>query len=581
MLKAALPRLFGRPATPGIRPWRTSASGKATEAVLGAVHRSFHTGSGPDLRLGKGDGKRLASDISEYRDLLHRLCAIPHLRFRTFRAVAGEEGTPDGPWAVLRHDVDGDIETALHMAECEAEHGIRASYYLHYGSRYYGDYWVRGRDGSVRRDLFLRHEGMADLYRRIEALGHEVGIHVNPYGVPEVKGMDGVQAMRVETAWLRAQRLAITGCSGHSSKGVFRIDPMCIFKEYEDLPRYDRGPDEDTRIHAGRLSLDDLDLAYMADFFYWRGETLIWSVRSQERAAPFRPGQGAVGPVVSFRAMVDDIAGRVRSGNWPDLMAIHVHPLSFGARLAESRNDETALRARAPSLPQAAVPKRYVPGAPHLLRARSATGVQIELPVVPNAIGVIDFSWQAAPIAGRPRVLLVGDETFDTPLCGVAGRVGGWLRDAAATDGLPAADARTLAVAGAGTADYEGYLDLLNGVPPFDAAVVVVGRHLIGDASACGTAMAVARRIADVAVRNGGLASLLIVDAGCGLVSALGDAALARALALEAGAQGLDTPFLSDVIGPGGPGRGAYCDAEDCRRIARWIAARLDGIGNR
>lgn len=69
-----------------------------------------------------------------------------------------------GPGVIgLRHDVDdnpGSLDTAMHMAQWEFEHGYSSTYFLLHGSYYWGE------------DMLVKAE-------QLEELGHEVGLHVN------------------------------------------------------------------------------------------------------------------------------------------------------------------------------------------------------------------------------------------------------------------------------------------------------------------------------------------------------------------------------------------------------------------
>ena len=62
---------------------------------------------------------------------------------------------------VLRHDVDASLDMARRLAEVEAEHGVRSTYFV-----------------MLRSPLYnvLSRQGGADV-RRLIALGHEVGLH--------------------------------------------------------------------------------------------------------------------------------------------------------------------------------------------------------------------------------------------------------------------------------------------------------------------------------------------------------------------------------------------------------------------
>lgn len=63
--------------------------------------------------------------------------------------------------AVLRHDIDMDIQRAVEMARLEAELGVRATYFVLISSDFYNVFSARNTAGL----------------REITALGHSVGLH--------------------------------------------------------------------------------------------------------------------------------------------------------------------------------------------------------------------------------------------------------------------------------------------------------------------------------------------------------------------------------------------------------------------
>jgi len=65
---------------------------------------------------------------------------------------------------ILRHDVDLNIEGALHLAEVEADLGVQASYFVRLHARLYNPYELR----TYR------------ILHRILDMGHEIGLHYEP-----------------------------------------------------------------------------------------------------------------------------------------------------------------------------------------------------------------------------------------------------------------------------------------------------------------------------------------------------------------------------------------------------------------
>lgn len=64
-----------------------------------------------------------------------------------------------------RHDVDLDLEQALKIAKREAKAGVKSTYFLLLGSEFYN----------------LHEKGNFSIVKEIMSLGHEIGLHFDPY----------------------------------------------------------------------------------------------------------------------------------------------------------------------------------------------------------------------------------------------------------------------------------------------------------------------------------------------------------------------------------------------------------------
>lgn len=96
-------------------------------------------------------------DYDSFFELVERL-ARTH---RPLRFVDCADATPEGPFFVLRHDVDYSTGAALRLAELEHGRGIRATYGLLLNDLYYN----------------LLSAAQAGVPRRLVELGHEVALH--------------------------------------------------------------------------------------------------------------------------------------------------------------------------------------------------------------------------------------------------------------------------------------------------------------------------------------------------------------------------------------------------------------------
>lgn len=99
----------------------------------------------------------------------------------------------------LRHDVDdnpGSFATALRMAEWEHERGYASTYFLLHDSHYWGEHMLRYAP-------------------RLEALGHEVGLHVNAIAEGIRQRRDPHDVLTEALAYLRSSGVTVTGCVAH------------------------------------------------------------------------------------------------------------------------------------------------------------------------------------------------------------------------------------------------------------------------------------------------------------------------------------------------------------------------------
>ncbi|MEO0258424.1 MAG: hypothetical protein ABIM32_03190 [candidate division WOR-3 bacterium] len=162
---------------------------------------------------------------NQYEEILHLLLnrkdviILPMCEFNEFRdstkLVVG-----------LRHDVDYHPFKALEIAQMENKMGIRSTYYILPTAFYYGFM------DSIRG--FIRYKFMLEVYKRIYALGHEIGIHNDLLTVMVVYREDPIEFNRQDFEFLSEGGIRIRGTSSHGA-------PLCretevfnyeIFKDF-------------------------------------------------------------------------------------------------------------------------------------------------------------------------------------------------------------------------------------------------------------------------------------------------------------------------------------------------------------
>lgn len=206
------------------------------------------------------DGSRINS-IGYYQQALEALVSLKRCEVRPMRDLMLP--VPEGKIVVgLRHDVDHDIVTAQSMSGLEQQFGLCGSYYLLHSHPfvtpgYYAQY-------DVKRQCFLRNACLAPVYRALQDNGSEVGLHVDAVRLYE-QGIQGMDAIQAELAWLRSQGLHITGIAAHNSVSYDRVENFEFFQEYAmhhretlDFPQGE--------VILGQLSARQLGIQYEANY---------------------------------------------------------------------------------------------------------------------------------------------------------------------------------------------------------------------------------------------------------------------------------------------------------------------------
>jgi hypothetical protein len=205
----------------------------------------------------------------------------------TVREYVSRETRPER-FFLMRHDVDRKPENALDMARIEADAGVATSYYF------------RSIDKTYRPELF----------RAIEALGHEVGYHYE-----DVDRADGDVERARESFGRNLARL----------RTVTQVDTVCMhgnpLTPHDNRDMWADKPDFDAYALHGEayLSVDFTDLAYYSD----TGRT--W------RDGVLKVKDHPVGPVTKqFQvSTTDELIDQLRRGNLGRVCLLS-HPNRWG-----------------------------------------------------------------------------------------------------------------------------------------------------------------------------------------------------------------------------------------------------------
>jgi hypothetical protein len=209
----------------------------------------------------------------------------------------------------LRHDTDHDIEGAVRLAEWEAEHGYRSTWFVLHGD------WYWGGPGAATPSRFVLRA-----LDRIAALGHEIGLHNNAVTLALLTGEDPHRILERDLAALRRHGFDVVGSVRHG-------DPLCRRLGYlnselfVECPRPDSGPTDRTleyddsttglrrQLHLRARPMAEFGLSYEANSV---GQTLYQTDTGGHWGAPF-----------------DEIEGRFAAEG--GFLQILVHPVWWAA----------------------------------------------------------------------------------------------------------------------------------------------------------------------------------------------------------------------------------------------------------
>ena len=142
------------------------------------------------------------SDQERLGRLLSRADAVVPIR----EAYARRDDWPER-FIALRHDMDHDLDNAVRMAEWEAEHGFRSTYYVLHRDWYWGGPEAKAPSKMVLKGL-----------DRIASLGHEIGLHNNALTIALQTGQDPQRILEQDLSALRRHGFKIDGSVAHGDK---------------------------------------------------------------------------------------------------------------------------------------------------------------------------------------------------------------------------------------------------------------------------------------------------------------------------------------------------------------------------
>ena len=160
---------------------------------------------------------------------------------------------------IIRHDVDHDLETAVGMAQWEADHGIRSTYCLLHTAWYWGEF--DGRGYRHTRELVAAGD-------RLLELGHEINFHNNLATLALETGCDPGRVLESELDFMRSRGWPVVGTSTHG-------DRLCGNLGFRNFEIFDHAVKDDfggprivwhegNAVRLGSLRQEDFGLEYEA-----------------------------------------------------------------------------------------------------------------------------------------------------------------------------------------------------------------------------------------------------------------------------------------------------------------------------
>lgn len=134
-------------------------------------------------------------------------------------AAIGERADGKGI-ALVRHDIDHDIQTALKIAEWENKNNVRATYCVLHTAWYYGEF---------QNGKYTHYNLMIENCKKIQDLGHEINLHNNFVVLALQTGRNPFEVLEQELEFFDFHGIKVTGTSTHGDRLCRELD----FRNYE------------------------------------------------------------------------------------------------------------------------------------------------------------------------------------------------------------------------------------------------------------------------------------------------------------------------------------------------------------
>lgn len=197
--------------------------------------------------------------ITEYGKLLDEILDEEDAVLLLREACNPVSDVSDQKIAVIRHDIDHDLGTAVAIAKWEYDNRIRSTFCVLPSAWYYGEL-VGG--------FYRRHHSLLKCLRQIQDYGHEINLHNDLLSSALLGALDPAMVLAKELEFLRDGGIQVEGTSGHGHALCRQLD----FNNIELFAgrTWDSNGGDRTLTYEGRsfetgsLSMTDFGLTYEA-----------------------------------------------------------------------------------------------------------------------------------------------------------------------------------------------------------------------------------------------------------------------------------------------------------------------------
>lgn len=214
------------------------------------------------------------NSFADYLRLVDELADVSRYRVMPGKEFYNAPADPERVTVFLRHDIDHDPFTALRMAHAESERGLHGTYYVLPTGVYYGIF----RDGK-----YYRYACMDWIYRAIESLGHEIGVHNDLLTLMLEYDIDPASFQTRELRYYREIGISVCGACSHGSRfNALGLNNTWMYSEFGR---------KGTCTYAGKeYRYGELTLAQFG--FLYEPYLLARNMRAEHRLSDIGPDRG-------------------------------------------------------------------------------------------------------------------------------------------------------------------------------------------------------------------------------------------------------------------------------------------------